>query len=287
MGAPIVSKENGFLPLRRGIWEHLRDGRMSVMECLAFIYICSQADTRSGVWKGSAKSLSGEIGIPERTARDVLEKMEHGDYIRRFAIPGRHICYPILIHKFPITQGEHNGEHLNATESTSPADLRYFSREQSVEQDGEHGVEHGAAQRRSENRDKRRKPRAAEPAAPADPRFQPFVDYAYKTFQGKHGQRPNWNGRDFKTLKALLGENQTITAAELERRWNHYAQSTEPFTAKQGDSLAYFCAKFDSFIDGPIFTQPKGVNRNGKPTLGDNLRTTLGAMRAAETKLPS
>src|SRR6267142_1558113 len=107
---PPVSKLNGFLQLRRGVWEHVRDGRMSVTVALAFIYICCEADTRTGIWKGSAKSLSGELGIPERTARDVLEKMEHGDYIRRFAVPGRHSCYPILVHKFEITQGEHDGE---------------------------------------------------------------------------------------------------------------------------------------------------------------------------------
>lgn len=151
-----MSKSNGFLQLRRGLWEHVRDGRMTVTEALAFIYICCEADTRTGIWKGSAKSLSGELGIPERTARDVLEKMEHGAYIRRFAVPGRHVCYPILVHKFPISQGEHNGEQLNAIASTSPADLAYFPREQSVEQHGEHGVEHGAAQKRSKKEKEKR-----------------------------------------------------------------------------------------------------------------------------------
>ncbi len=162
-----MSKSNGFLQLRRGVWEHVRDGRMSVTEALAFIYICCEADTRTGIWKGSAKSLSGELGIPERTARDVLEKMEHGDYIRRFAVPGRHSCYPILVHKFEITQGEHDGEQLNALESKSPAELSYFLREQSVERNGEHGVEHGAAQRRIENREKRQEKKKEAPAAPS------------------------------------------------------------------------------------------------------------------------
>ena len=150
-----MTKENGFLQLRRGLWEHIRDGRMSHLEALAFIYIASEADTRTGIWKGCAKSLSGELAIPERTARDLLEKMEHGDYIRRFATPGRHFCYPILVHKFPITQGKHNGEQLNAIESRSPADLRYFCCEHSVEHDGEPGVEHGAAQKRSDTRDRK------------------------------------------------------------------------------------------------------------------------------------
>jgi hypothetical protein len=151
-----MARDTGFFQLRRGLWEHLRDGRMSITEALAFIYIGTQADTRNGIWKGSAKSLSGELGIPERTARDVLEKMEHGDYIRRFPRPGSHLCYPILVHKFLITNGEHNGEQLNALESKSPAELAYFPREQDVVRGVEDSVEHGAAQKRIETREVRR-----------------------------------------------------------------------------------------------------------------------------------
>jgi len=162
-----MSKENGFAPIRRGLWEHIRDGRMSHLEALAFVYVCSQADTRTGIWKGCAKSLAGELGLKERTARDVLEKMEHGDYIRRFAVPGLHSCYPILVHKFPITQGEHNGEQLNALESKSPAELSYVPREQDGEQSVEHGVEHSAAQRRKENREGRQEKKKEAPAAPS------------------------------------------------------------------------------------------------------------------------
>jgi hypothetical protein len=162
-----VTKRNGFLQLRRGVWEHVRDGRMSITQALAFVYICSEADTRTGIWKGCAKSLCGELGIPERTARDVLEKMEHGDYIRRFAVPGRHACYPILVHRFLITQGEHSGEQLNAVDSKSPAELAWFVREQDVEHSGEVGVEHSAAQKRNENRNKRREKKKETPAAPS------------------------------------------------------------------------------------------------------------------------
>lgn len=167
-GIPMT-KENGFLPLRRGLWEHVRDGRMSMTAALTFIYICSQADTRTGIWKGSSKSLAGELGMKERTARDVLEKMEHGGYIRRFTVPGRrHTCYPILVHKFPITQGEHNGEQLNALESKSPTDLAYFSRQQDDEHGVEYGVEHSAAQRRIENRKARsEKNKEDAPASPS------------------------------------------------------------------------------------------------------------------------
>lgn len=268
-----MARDTGFFQLRRGLWEHLRDGRMSSTEALAFIYIGTQADTRNGIWKGSAKSLSGELGIPERTARDVLEKMEHGDYIRRFPRPGSHLCYPILVHKFLITSGEHNGEQLNALESMSPADLAYFSREHDVVRGVEDSVEHGAAQKRSETvegteQKKTKAKPAAKTARPADPRFQQFVDFAYRTFEAKHRQKPTWSGKDFNSLKALLGKNQSLTLAELERRWTHYARSTEPFTTKQGDSLAYFCSKFDAFISGPIAER-------GKPNARDAIAQTI------------
>lgn len=268
-----MSKQHGFLQLRRGLWEHVRDGRMSTTEALAFIYICSEADTRTGIWKGSAKSLSGELGIPERTARDVLEKMENRHYILRFAVPGRHSCYPILVHKFQITDGEHSGEHVNAIESKSPADLAYFSRKQSVEDGVKHGVEHGAAQKRKRIEKETEKKPAAQPAPPADSRYQPFLAFAFEAFRQKHGQTPTWAGKDFKALSVMLASNKGLDAAELERRFRNYVDSTEVFTKRQDDSLAYFCAHTDSFLNGPILerNKPNG-NYSGKAS---NVETTL------------
>jgi hypothetical protein len=260
-GVKPVSKENGFAPIRRGLWEHVRDGRMSHLEALAFVYICSQSDTRTGTWKGCAKSLAGELGMKERTARDVLEKMEHGDYIRRFAVPGLHSCYPILIHKFPITQGEHNGEQLNALESKSPIDLAYFSREQDGEQSVEHGVEHSAAQRIKENRDRRRK--ADKP--PSDARFGPFLEFAKSAFKAKHSNPPTWDcfGRDGSALAAFLRRAPHITVEVWQAHTLNFFDSTEAFTVKQGGSLAYFISRFDTFGSGPILEKPVG-GTNGK-----------------------
>lgn len=149
----------GFLQLRRGLWDHLRDGRMTRLEVLAFIYICSQADTRSGVWSGSAGALSGEIGFEPRTARDVLERMEESGYIRRFALPGSHLCYPILVHKYLITTGEHNGEQLDALSSTfvnGCLKLAFFPREEDVKVHGEEDVKDNAALKRSKKREERK-----------------------------------------------------------------------------------------------------------------------------------
>ena len=45
----------------------------------------------------------------------------------------------------------------------------------------------------------------------------------------------------------------------------------EPFTAKQGDGLAYFCTNLDKFADGPILAAQKGSNAYATHR-ADNLR---------------
>jgi hypothetical protein len=142
-----VSKESGFLQLRRGVFKHVRDGRMSLFDYAIHSYITSQADTRTGIWMGSAGALAGELSLSPRQARRLLERLSQGDYIKRFPVPGKHVCYPILVHKFAVTDGEHKGEQLNAIASTSPVDLRYFS--------GEHGGEHVSLQKILETRNRK------------------------------------------------------------------------------------------------------------------------------------
>jgi hypothetical protein len=257
-----MSKENGFVPLRRGLWEHVRDGRMSVMEALAFIYICSQADTRTGIWKGSAGALVTELGFKPRTARDVIERLEHGDYIRRFLRPGERFCYPILVHKFAISQGEHDGEVLDALSSTQSGtciDLKYFS----CEVDGKVS----ASQRIQETRDRRKK--AAKP--PADPRHGPFLEFAKGSFEAKHKHPSTWDvfGKDGSALAAFLRRAAHVTLEMWQAHILNFFDSTEPFTVKQGGSLAYFISKFDAFESGPILAGPQKGTSNGKPTATD------------------
>jgi hypothetical protein len=264
-----MSKENGFLQLRRGIWEHVRNGGMNVNMLAVYVYILSEADTRTGIWKGCAQSIRGVLHLPLSTVKYALSKMD-GVYIRRFMVPGRRFCYPILCHKFVLTNGPDIGRMLDAINSKSEKTLAFFPEPISPDIQPDVGRQK-RSKKREERKEKESKPHAAKPAAPADPRFQPFIEYAYQSFEAKHSQKPTWNGKDFKSLKALLGQSQTLAPDELENRWTHYAGSTEPFTAKQGDSLAYFCAKFDSFIDGPILGSTGG-RADGKAVSGHQER---------------
>lgn len=150
-----MSRENGFVPIRRGILDHIRDGRLTPLEFTGHYFITSQADTRTGLWVGSAKCIASALCITERMARRVLENLGRGDYIRRFPKPGRHVCYPILVHKFYPTNGEHKGEQLDAISSLSATELRYVPIE-SGELEGEHKGEHVTPQKRIENKEVRK-----------------------------------------------------------------------------------------------------------------------------------
>ena len=273
-----MSRENGFAPIRRGLWEHVRDGRMSPFEALAFVYICSQADTRTGVWKGSAGALVAELGFHPRTARDLLERMEHGGYIRRFVSQGMRHCYPILIHKFPVTQGEHNGEVLDALSSTKQdgcLELRYISCEVHGEVDGEvHGKVH-ASQRRKENREERQEKKKEAAAPLADARFGPFLDFAKNSFEAKHNRPPTWDcfGKDGSALAAFLRRARHVTLEIWQAHIQNFFDSTEAFTVKQGGSLAYFISRFDTFSSGPILEG----GSNGKVTSFSERRSQKSA----------
>jgi hypothetical protein len=243
-----LSKENGYLQHRRGIWEHVRDGRLSLQDVAVHQYIASQADTRTGIWNGSAGALAGELCISPRVARRFLERLSRGDYIKRFPMPGKHVCYPILVHKFAITDGEHRGEHLNALASNSPVDLRYFPGEQM----GEHRGEQLSSQKRIENREER-KTRAEKPAPP-DSRYGPFLEFAKASFELKHKRPPTWDcfGKDGSALAAFLRRAPHVTKDVWQVHVLNFFDSTEVFTVKQGGSLSYFISRFDTFASGPI-----------------------------------
>jgi len=112
---------------------------------------------------------------------------------------------------------------------------------------------------------------APKPPAPADPRFQPFLDFAFGAFEQKHGQKPTWSGKDFRALSTMLASNKGLGADELQRRFRNYISSTETFTQKQGDSLAYFSAHTDSFLAGPMLAvQGKGASNGNAKSSANN-----------------
>ena len=148
---------SGYVPKRRGVLDHLQEGRLTLLEYAAYDAMILLAEKSSGIWWGSAKALAAICGagdLTERQARHLLESLENKGYIRRFATPRAHGNYPILIDKFQPTFGTQSGMRLNAAASD---DWRHPVYDKCLEQGAE----------RAPIRDLRKEKRDKAAAAPA------------------------------------------------------------------------------------------------------------------------
>jgi hypothetical protein len=108
----------GFLQLRRGLFEHVKDGRVSFFEASLYVAILSDANPSTGVCYGSAGLFAALYSLSSRTCRDALEKLEEKGYLRRFPTRGKHGSYPILVNKFRCSDGAMKGKYVNCSKST-------------------------------------------------------------------------------------------------------------------------------------------------------------------------
>lgn len=243
----------------RDLQDHLEAGRISAFDLGIYVIVHWQADFRTGLWRGSAAKIHATAmrGCSLRDIQRAIENLKRIGFLVPFHTPGRRGNYPVLIHKYRPLSGALRGRELNALKTIDwRAPVYDLCAVTDAETDAEDAPIHNAVSSKQEK--PTAKPRAAKPAAPADLRFQSFVEFAFKAFEVDHGQKPTWGPKDYANLKALLGNNKTVALGELELRWTHYLGSTEPFTVKQGGSLAYFCAHFDSFMAGPILERTGG-----------------------------
>jgi Helix-turn-helix domain len=108
-------------------------------------------------------------------------------------------------------------------------------------------------------------------APPADPRLQPFLDYAVKIFTSKYGQPPAWSGKHSRNLQDFLSRSD-MTLSEMCRRYENFILSTDPFVARQNGSVAFFCSDPDRYIKGPqVLTPWKGGSTNADERDHNNL----------------
>ncbi len=112
----------GFMPIRRGILEHIRSGDLTHQEALAYLVIILEADCATGIWRGSAKAL-GPYNYSNRAARHILRSLHQKQYIKSFCRQGRRGNYIVLVNKFPITRGKWKGKQLDATKTLNPKEL--------------------------------------------------------------------------------------------------------------------------------------------------------------------
>jgi hypothetical protein len=135
----------GFVKLRRGIIEHLKDGRLTPREFLVFTIILLKADFRNSTWIGSASEIAKQCGFRKQYALQYLAALKAKGYIQ-FEIPrGAHVKYPIFVPKYSVPPGTEeitrkipNGNRGNiATYQTGTEDfkqLTYFERNRRSEE---------------------------------------------------------------------------------------------------------------------------------------------------------
>jgi hypothetical protein len=258
----------------RDLQDHLKQGRLSIFELGVYQIIHWQADFKTGVWWGSAPAVHcvAPRGCKLRDVQRAIARLKRIGFLRpREQKQGKRGNFPVLIDKYEPLSGALRGTRLNAARS---ADWRNPVYEPCTDGDAQHDTVqdpqsapiHNAV---SNKQDAGQRP-AAKNTPPVDPRFQPFVDFAFESYKVKHGRKPLWLGKDFSSLKRLL-KWQSANLLSMERLtalWRNFVDSSETFILKQGDSLAYFCSNIDKFSDGPIPATPQ-KGPNGKPTATD------------------
>jgi len=212
----------GYIPLRRGILEHVQKGLLNKTDFAIYCLLLLLADHQTGIWWGSGKAL-GAYNFPRSTAQKSLQRLEARGYIRRFPVPGLHSNYPILINKYAITDGQHKGKLLDAKQTTSPNMLMFVD-----EHVGEHVGEHVRPSERRENREERKKKETAQ-ASPSLAGFDSF----WKAYPRKVGKPAA-----FKVYKRLTGDRTTIGPLNILTGLKRWMQ-TEQWQKEGGQFTPY------------------------------------------------
>lgn len=172
---------NGFVQYRRGLFEHLREGRMTGPEFMVFSALLFLAKADTGTWYGSSLGLMGHFGdgsLSQRQARGILQSLEAKRYIRRLRTQGQRGNYPILIDKFLLTSGVLKGQQVNATRTANIDSVAYEVCTERVGEDvpedvSEHETERVTYNNTNNETETNRKQQVAMPAVAAAPSLNP------------------------------------------------------------------------------------------------------------------
>jgi hypothetical protein len=247
----------GFVPIRRGILEHIRSGDLPHKEALAYVIIILEADCETGIWRGSAKAL-GPYNYSNRAARHILHKLHQKGYIKSFCRQGRRGNYIVLVNKFQITRGKWKGKQLDATNTLNPKEL-VFRVEVNSHEDGHES----APSQEGEGKRRMRKERAA--TQPPHPLHDEIRKWLAEQWERRFGRKPPWDGRDNKALKELLAARPDVTLTEVQAAWKNYMASTKKFYDDNGWPLWALCKDFAGLSLHPVHDRG---GQHGAPTRG-------------------
>jgi hypothetical protein len=107
---------DNFTPLRNGILEHLRDGKLCIFDFAIYVCMIMRSDWSTGIYHGCAGTLAYQCGEPNSKSKinKTLIRLRSREYINYRKGDGTRGGYPILIHKYEVRIGELAGTRLDA-----------------------------------------------------------------------------------------------------------------------------------------------------------------------------
>ncbi len=106
----------GFSPIRRGLIEHIREGRFCPSDLGIYTFLLLTADWATGVCYSCAAGIASQFGDPglKELVQKALRRLRQNGYINYQRGHGQRGSYPILINKYEPTVGALCGTRLNA-----------------------------------------------------------------------------------------------------------------------------------------------------------------------------
>jgi hypothetical protein len=105
----------GWYPRRRGILEHLNNGRISLLDAAVHDFLCLTCNYRTGVATACAEKIRALCprGTSLRAVQRSLDRLEKIGWIKRFRTHGARGNYPILIGKYFVTDASQRWYSVN------------------------------------------------------------------------------------------------------------------------------------------------------------------------------
>jgi hypothetical protein len=131
--------------MRRGILDHLREGKLSIHEFLALVVLIMLADKRTGAGTINAPAL--RYFIPELeydAAKRVLLTLEEKRYIYRKIKPYSKIVYPFWVNRYVPSVGPHKGLQIDLAKVFESKDIKDIAYINPAPDDAPQGAPEGA-----------------------------------------------------------------------------------------------------------------------------------------------
>jgi hypothetical protein len=98
--------DNGFVPIRRGLYEHINDGRMTGKELMVYTTLHLKADHLTGIcYKVSRVALGLFLKESTNNINRIMSSLERKGYIKRLSHRGQIRYYPVIINKYLTSSG--------------------------------------------------------------------------------------------------------------------------------------------------------------------------------------